>query len=469
MLNSKSITPLFYNINLLYKNAKLHFAISSKTEIDEFFNITWQDVQKGLKDKDVAIEFVSFELDEDCTMYLAYVLKPDMEAPEMVKLFEEKDLTSLYPPTSPENIYHKEEASDLIWRKLEPYLEGCENVYFAPDGVLHQIAIEYLLDFEGDGTMADKFNMYRLSSTRQLAINHDKDESTSAAVYGGIVYDNDVASMETESRKYKQDNEKDFLAHRGFNPFLNYADILNTRDGVKFLEGTKAEAEEVNKSLQANNYKTKLVTGKEATEESFKNLSGKNNGIIHIATHGFYWKEDEADRKARSNERLMFMSTLNDNGPRYVEDKALTRSGLFMAGANNILSGDSIPEGVDDGILTAQEIAQMNLRGTDLIVLSACQTGMGEISGDGVFGLQRGFKKAGANSLLMSLWDVDDAATQMLMTNFYQNLMSGQSKQQSLLNAQKTVREFSGMIGDRYREFSDPKYWAGFILLDALN
>ena len=172
---------------------------------------------------------------------------------------------------------------------------------------------------------------------------------------------------------------------------------------------------------------------------------------------------------ARSNERLMFMTQLSDNGPRYVEDKALTRSGLFMAGANNILSGDTIPEGVDDGILTAQEIAQMNLRGTDLVVLSACQTGMGEISGDGVFGLQRGFKKAGVNSLLMSLWDVDDDATQMLMTSFYRNLMAGQTKQQSLLNAQNTVRDFSGQINGKHRDFSNPRYWAAFILLDALN
>ena len=101
--------------------------------------------------------------------------------------------------------------------------------------------------------------------------------------------------------------------------------------------------------------------------------------------------------------------------------------------------------------------------------MSACESGLGETSGEGVFGLQRGFKLAGANSLLMSLWKVDDNATQMLMTNFYKNLMSDQSKQQSLQNAQKTVREFSGMIGEKYYDFSNPKYWAAFILLDALN
>ena len=132
-----------------------------------------------------------------------------------------------------------------------------------------------------------------------------------------------------------------------------------------------------------------------------------------------------------------------------------------MAGANNALSGKEIPEDIDDGILTASEIANLDLRGTDLVVLSACQTGMGDIGGDGVFGLQRGFKKAGVNSILMSLWDVDDEATQILMTSFYQNYLKGMSKQEALLQAQKSVRETPG--------FEDPEYWAAFILLDALN
>ena len=106
------------------------------------------------------------------------------------------------------------------------------------------------------------------------------------------------------------------------------------------------------------------------------------------------------------------------------EDKALTRSGLLLAGANTALKGLPLPEGVEDGVLTAKEIAGMDLRRLDLVALSACQTGLGEITGDGVFGLQRGFKKAGANTLLMSLWKVDDTATQLLMTQFYKNMLS---------------------------------------------
>ncbi|MCO7111772.1 CHAT domain-containing protein [Bacteroides uniformis] len=101
-----------------------------------------------------------------------------------------------------------------------------------------------------------------------------------------------------------------------------------------------------------------------------------------------------------------------------------------------------MPEGLEDGILTAKELAGLDLRGLDLVVLSACQTGLGEITGDGVFGLQRGFKKAGANTLLMSLWKVDDNATQLLMTQFYKNLLAGKSKFESLREAQKYVRDY---------------------------
>ena len=157
--------------------------------------------------------------------------------------------------------------------------------------------------------------------------------------------------------------------------------------------------------------------------------------------------------------------------------------------------GRSLPEGVDDGILTAKEISRLDLRGLDLVVLSACQTGLGEITGDGVFGLQRGFKKAGANTLLMSLWSVDDDATRLLMTRFYENYISGMTKMESLREAQTYVRDYviektvtvgSGKwpitamekeqarkrkpqtVVRKIRPYADPRYWAAFILLDAL-
>ncbi len=141
----------------------------------------------------------------------------------------------------------------------------------------------------------------------------------------------------------------------------------------------------------------------------------------------------------------------------------LVRSGLFFSGADNKWLGDSIPNGVEDGFLTSLEISNLDFRGLDLIVLSACETGKGNITGDGVFGLQRGFKMASANSILMSFWKVDDEATCLLMTEFYKNWMGGATKHDALEMAKQTVRSHTENGWD------NPKYWAAFILLDALD
>ena len=140
------------------------------------------------------------------------------------------------------------------------------------------------------------------------------------------------------------------------------------------------------------------------------------------------------------------------------------RSGLFMAGANYSMLGEDTPVGVDDGVLTAQEISLLNLRGSELVALSACDSAEGDIGFDGVFGLQRGFKKAGANSILMSLWKVDDEATCLLMTEFYKNWIGEKmSKHDALEAAKRTVRSH------KEKGWDDPKYWAAFILLDGLD
>ena len=116
-----------------------------------------------------------------------------------------------------------------------------------------------------------------------------------------------------------------------------------------------------------------------------------------------------------------------------------------------------------DGILTSLEISHLDLFGTNLVVLSACQTGLGDVTSEGVYGLQRGFKKAGAKTILMSLDKVDDEATRILMVEFYKNLMSGKTKHQSLRDAQKYLRQVEN------GKYNDPKYWASFIMLDGLN
>ena len=142
----------------------------------------------------------------------------------------------------------------------------------------------------------------------------------------------------------------------------------------------------------------------------------------------------------------------------------MVRSGLLFAGAEYKWFGESMPDGVDDGFLTALEVSNLDFRGVDLVALSACETGKGSIRGDGVFGLQRGFKMAGANSILMSLWKVDDEATCLLMTEFYKNWIGERkTKHYALELAKQTVRSHSE------KGWNAPKYWAAFILLDGLD
>lgn len=443
----------------LYANKLEHLLLQQSLEYGDYtrnLNITWENVQLHLGSNDVSIEFVSFPNTDNITKYIAYVLRKGEIYPKLVELFEENEIKCFLDDDNPQKIYSDRNASNLVWGKLKPYLEGIENIFFSPDGILHYIAIEYLPDFESVGRLSDRFQFYRLSSTREIVNNKHAVSNNSAMVYGGIRFDTDIDVMKNESMKYNHESTRGNLDKIGFE------DSFMARFGLDYLPFTLDEAINIQETLKSNNHPSSILTGHEASEESVKDLSGKAIGIMHLSTHGFYWTPDEAERRVKFNNNLRFMVQYSDEDIKMnEEDKALSRAGLFMAGAKNVLSGKHLPDGVDDGILTAQEISYIDLRGLDLVVLSACQTGMGDLNGDGVFGLQRGFKKAGANSILMTLWNVDDEATQILMIEFYKNYLGGMSKQKSLNEAQRVVRETPG--------FEDPEYWAAFILLDALN
>ena len=442
--------------------------------------ITWKEVQKKLNKEDIAIEFLAFPAGKDSIIYAALILRPETTSPKMIPLFERKQLSNI----NKKDFYTTPTLSQLIWKPLEKELKGIKNVYFAPARQLHNIAIEHLPS--SDSTfIAEQINFYRLSSTRQLVMIKDKSHIKEAVLYGGLKYDADTTALVVENKKYT-DIPRDLNIQHTF-----YPDSLNLRDGAKYLPATKIEAEQIKQALENTRLQPALYMDLRGTEESFKALSGKNISMLHIATHGFYWTETEA----RQTKDLDFLMMGDNNQSRYVEDKALTRSGLLLSGANIALKGNPLPEGLEDGILTAKELAGLDLRGLDLVVLSACQTGLGEITGDGVFGLQRGFKKAGANTLLMSLWKVDDNATQLLMTQFYKNLLAGKSKFESLREAQKYVRDYEVEIETtpdkrwqsearqkekqskkpmpkefkKIKKYKDPFYWAAFILLDAID
>ena len=134
----------------------------------------------------------------------------------------------------------------------------------------------------------------------------------------------------------------------------------------------------------------------------------------------------------------------------------MLRSGLIMSGGQAAWLGKEIPEGIDDGILLSKEISELDLSHIDAVVLSACDTGLGDVKNDGVFGLQRAFKLAGVKTILMSLWEIDDNITSVFMNSFYHNLLAGMSKHDAFKQAQTKLRI----------NYTNPYYWAAFIMLD---
>jgi CHAT domain-containing protein len=210
------------------------------------------------------------------------------------------------------------------------------------------------------------------------------------------------------------------------------------------LPGTKVEIDGINKILTTNGYKVAKYEQKNATETSVKALKGPS--LVHIATHGYFL----ADADLKGNDALGVNADNAKNNP-------LLRSGLILSGVQSSTDkSNSDLQSNDNGVLTAYEAMNLSLEGTDLIILSACETGLGDVrAGEGVYGLQRAFLVAGASTLIMSLWKVDDAATQVLMTNFYTNLAKGGSKAKAFRQAQLQLMT----------KYKDPYYWGAFMMM----
>ena len=225
------------------------------------------------------------------------------------------------------------------------------------------------------------------------------------------------------------------------------------------MPGTLDEINNISRLIKGS--KPELRSGVNGSENSFIALNGASPSIIHLATHGFFYEPNEIEDTISEYPTKYSFLNITDLGIISPETKAMRGSGILFSGANITLKGHSIPDSIPDGILTAEELSNLNLGKTELAVLSACETGLGTTTEEGVFGLQRGFKLAGVKSLLMSLWKVDDKATSQMMQYFYENIAAGISKPEALQNAQKKMR-------DNPRT-SQPYYWAGWILLDGIN
>lgn len=413
-----------------YKKRQLLNKISSSELATEIVDIDWSNISNSLKYNEVAIEFFSYE-SHDCTNYVAAILQKNL-APQIIGLFNDKEIAHFL---LEDNVYdyNNPEFYKVCWGILDKYVLGSKKtIYFSPDGVLNNIAIEYITD-SNDIRANEKWNLYRLSSTRELLNTTAKDGNKNIVIlYGGLNYTK------------KQIPEID----------LTQRDNNLKRSGLSFdyLINTKEEVISIQKMFADRKHITKLYIGDDGKESSIFSIAGQYVSVLHFATHGFYWsKENSVDYG-----KYPFLKNASING---VTETTLLRSGLELSHAYEGITNGLKPE--EDGILTSYEISQIDMSNVDMVTLSACETGLGDVTGDGVFGLQRGFKLAGAQSLLISLWKVDDYATQILMNRFYQGLLDGETKNEALLHAQQKVRS--------NKAYELPDYWAAFILLDGLN
>lgn len=447
-------SPVFSEGGVLReKSIELMQYVSSQPQFLAQLNYTWEDVKKHLGEHEAAIEFINLwgitpdNLNDGHPSFGAIILRNNFDFPVFVKLAQDSTITNLYEFDEEgvkqcELLYSGPVSNRLyqiIWEPLLPYLSDVETIYYAPTGVLQEINLDWIEDGDSN-VLATTYNLYRLSSTREILIQDKFRYQNDAILYGDIAYSiMDSPLHESVKSKYRS----------------------STRAGFGPLTGTSIELDSIECELGSRNVKSKVFRKDLATEVAFRRLSGQSPEIIHIATHGFYYSREEIEKEYKSGNFSNFIA--------YQGIKPeLNHSGLALSGAQDTWLNESgdiskyVETGSEnDGILLSSEIAQLDLTNTDLVVLSACETALGNVKSEGVYGLQRAFKLAGVNSLIMSLWKVDDDATQMLMTAFYQNYLNGMSKREALLTAQMKVRNTPG--------FEDPYNWAAFILLDGLN
>ena len=422
------------------------------------FEITWKDVQSNLLSIEAAIEFARYYDNTDSIYrYMALVVRPGFEYPKMVKLGSELDI---------KNASSQKEFSELynyVWKGIDSLLDGVKTIYYSPVGELNNVSFSALINENKKNNQSEKtgsnwsylmdhYELHQLTTTRYLAdgtLKKNKTIPLSIKLIGGVNY-NDLPIVKDSVKK--TESTEDFAFHINLQNEMKDSQ-LNRSGKLNYLKGSEIEVTDISKVLSSEKWTVSASTGKDASEYQFKEELNKTSpGVIHIATHGFAFPEKE------KNEEKHFQNEEKSNYK--VSEDPMVRCGLMLSGANISWSGDQkkmIETSGDDGILTAAEVANLDLSNTKLVVLSACETGLGKIeSSEGTFGLKRGFKLAGVDKIIVSLWKVPDNESMELMTLFYSELAKTKDIDSSFNKAQKTMR-------NRYPY--EPEKWSGFVLV----
>lgn len=386
----------------------------------DYLSYTWKDVQKKLGTTDVAIEFAEVKnglLDGE-NMVIALLVTHDCDAPAVIPVCQREQLEKIIASS---DTYDNPSYGDLFWKKILPYIADKKRVYFSADVELHALAIEYL-SVSGK-PMFEQYDMYRLSSTKELCKSEETLKKKNIALWGGVDYTREQTLAEQDTVAIKSLLAlNDGSLQRSFNGTFDFCLLRYSLEEVSGIRDLVSRNPRFNV--------VQYIVGTNAGKSNFSDLESKNVNVLHLSTHGVYQTPEKGEKSNPMN-----------------------NSFLVLAGANT-LSVD--PE---DAVVTANEIAHMNLRGCELAVLSACESGLGKLDKDGVFGLQRGFKNAGVHALMMSMKNVYDKQSAEMMILFYKNWIKCDSKHKAFV---RTLREL------RKQGWSSEQ-WASFILLDSLH
>ena len=425
---------------------QLSFNSTSFKQFQDQNNIDFETIKNKLGVNEAAIEFVEFpyyngEKLTDSLIYAAYIVKPNTKYPEFVVL-KDGNLINSFVKNQGVNgrgilldaqLKNPEAYTALykcIWLPLNNQLANVRKIYISADGITNNVSFASLQDSSGN-YLIDKYDLRFVLSTKDIksniSLNFKIDKSI--ALFGGAQYDLANTNLTSDALFRNRSLPSDATGQSKWN----------------YLPNTLKEINSITSMLKKGNWKVDKFAGADASESSFKELSGpKSPSIIHISTHGFYFPlNTNISEKALSYNYL---------------ENPLLRTGLVFSAANEAWLGKAVENGKEDGILTAYELSNLDLSNTQLAVLSACETGVGEnVSGEGVFGLQRALKMAGVDKMIVSLWPVPDKETAEMMQKFYGNIAIGKNIAESFNLAQTEMRKLYG---------AKPALWAGFVLIE---
>ncbi|MBK5277808.1 MAG: CHAT domain-containing protein [Bacteroidia bacterium] len=422
---SAAINELGEQINSIEKdiNQKTNYLIKTGEDVQ------WQQIQNHLKEGEAALEIIrtkKFHIDSiqqkgiqfsNEVQYLVLYIQPKSLGPEGFLLSQSTGLETKYISNYRNCILHQLTDTlsyNLYWKPILNHLPSCNTFFLSSDGVYNQLNPNVLQNPVSGKYVLDELNVFSVTNTKDILQSEGGATMQTACLFGRPDYSGNITS---KSEKLIVNKSLRALSDR---EMLNFTD-----QEFSDLPGTETEVESITDILDARQWETHTFINENATEGNIKALQSPT--VLHIATHGFFLEDDG--------------SHVN----------SMIRSGILLSGIKNRSAQDT-----QDGILTAYEATNLTLENTNLVVLSACETGLGEIkNGEGVYGLQRGLKVAGAKNLLMSFWKVDDHATADLMINFYQNWLSGQPIHKAFKEAQIKLR----------KKYESPFYWGAFILI----